>query len=138
LESAAFKEKEEVASKLERTLEEKAKLLKDYEGQVERYNKLSDEHDKLVGHRNHKQRIRYHMNVKKENSLLKEEVTRLKNILSIKSGKVDELETALTRYNTHKIVSEQAGHIQSPVNVSRRSREKSVEIKENISPTSTQ
>lgn len=39
---------------------------------MSRYSKLSDEHSKLVGHRNHKQRIHYHMQIKKENDLLKE------------------------------------------------------------------
>ncbi|XP_062501165.1 kinesin-like protein KIF15 [Corticium candelabrum] len=137
MESAAFREKEEIASNLQRVLEEKAKSQKDYETLMSRYSKLSDEHSKLVGHRNHKQRIHYHMQIKKENDLLKEEIARLKSRLMFKTGQVDELETALTRYNTHKLISEQHGHIVPPT-ASRRTREKSVEIKENISPTSSQ
>ena len=89
LEAKTFDEKEALASQLEKVLEEKERVekvfwyllrgvqsdecrLKDYKVLEIQHRKVSDENARLTGHQNSNQRIKYHMDLKKENNKLKD------------------------------------------------------------------
>lgn len=59
--------------------QDQEKLLQEVEVLRKQVNHLSEENGKLVGHKNHKQRIEYLVKLKKENTKLQEENEKLRN-----------------------------------------------------------
>nr|XP_054748122.1 kinesin-like protein KIF15 [Lytechinus pictus] len=74
LESAHFKEKEDIKSKLEEEREEKSKLVKEVSRLKEVYEEADKKITELGGHQNPKQKIHHFQAVKTENHLLKEQL----------------------------------------------------------------
>ncbi|XP_071959413.1 kinesin-like protein KIF15 [Antedon mediterranea] len=77
LECTAFEKKGQLESKLEEIMEEKSRLEQDVEKTRKSNEALRTENTKLVGHQNLKQKIQHHIQIKKENNHLREEVARL-------------------------------------------------------------
>ncbi|NWI60466.1 HMMR protein, partial [Calyptomena viridis] len=61
---------------------EKNALLQEHGAAQEELNKLSDAYAKLLGHQNQKQKIKHVMKLKEENGRLKQDVSRLRALLS--------------------------------------------------------
>ncbi|NXA03332.1 HMMR protein, partial [Sapayoa aenigma] len=61
---------------------EKNALLQEHGAAQEELNKLSDAYAKLLGHQNQKQKIKHVMKLKEENAHLKQDVSRLRALLS--------------------------------------------------------
>ncbi|XP_032558750.1 hyaluronan mediated motility receptor isoform X1 [Chiroxiphia lanceolata] len=61
---------------------EKNALLQEHGAAQEELNKLSDAYAKLLGHQNQKQKIKHVMKLKEENSHLKQDVSKLRALLS--------------------------------------------------------
>ncbi|XP_065827584.1 kinesin-like protein KIF15 [Oscarella lobularis] len=95
LEAKTFDEKEALASQLEKVLEEKERVEKDYKVLEIQHRKVSDENARLTGHQNSNQRIKYHMDLKKENNKLKDEIKRLNERLYYHKTRVKELQAAV-------------------------------------------
>ncbi|XP_071509705.1 kinesin-like protein KIF15 [Diadema antillarum] len=76
LESAHFKEKQDLRSQLEGEHEEKSKLSKEVSRLKEKNEEMSLENAKLVGHQNSKQKIHYHMQVKNQNMELSKQLSK--------------------------------------------------------------
>nr|XP_006824742.1 PREDICTED: kinesin-like protein KIF15-like [Saccoglossus kowalevskii] len=78
LEITHFQEKENYRSQLEETMEEKTKLMKDIKKIEEKNEELAAQNAKLIGHQNLKQKIQYHLQIKKENNQLREQMAQIK------------------------------------------------------------
>ncbi|NWI86444.1 HMMR protein, partial [Pitta sordida] len=61
---------------------EKNALLQEHGAAQGELNKLSDAYAKLLGHQNHKQKIKHVMKLKEDNALLKQDVSRLRALLT--------------------------------------------------------
>ncbi|XP_070574657.1 kinesin-like protein KIF15 [Ptychodera flava] len=79
LEMAHFKEKEELRSSLEQEIEIKTKLSMEIKKLEEKCEEAAIENAKLITHQNLKQKIHYHLQIKKENTHLKEQLNKVKN-----------------------------------------------------------
>jgi len=77
-EDIAHKEKEQYKSKLEQLQEEKMISEEALVKSTVQLEKLQKELDKLTGHQNIHQKIQLHLQIKKENNALKQELAKLK------------------------------------------------------------
>ncbi|NXA80571.1 KIF15 protein, partial [Thryothorus ludovicianus] len=78
LELKAFKEKEEIRSKLEVAYEERDRIEKEIELLRKQVDSLAEENGKLLGHQNLNQKIQYLVKLKKDNAKLTEETEKLR------------------------------------------------------------
>lgn len=78
LESKAFREKEELRSKLEESSEQREQVQKELALLRKQVEFLAEENGKLLGHQNTNQKIQYLVKVKKENARLSEVVEKLR------------------------------------------------------------
>ncbi|XP_065064430.1 kinesin-like protein KIF15 isoform X2 [Rhopilema esculentum] len=76
-EEKVFEEKEELKSQLSVVMEEKTKLSQTNDELTERAKTLEAENAKLASHQNLNQKIKHHLNLKKENNQLKEQISKL-------------------------------------------------------------
>uniref|UniRef100_A0A663DW68 Kinesin family member 15 n=1 Tax=Aquila chrysaetos chrysaetos TaxID=223781 RepID=A0A663DW68_AQUCH len=78
LELKAFREKEEIRSKLEETYEEKDRIGKEMDLLRKQVDFLAEENGKLLGHQNLNQKIQYLVKLKKDYAKLTEETEKLR------------------------------------------------------------
>ncbi|KAJ7421652.1 Kinesin-like protein KIF15 [Pitangus sulphuratus] len=78
LELKAFKEKEDIRSKLEEAYEERDRTEKEIELLRKQVDCLAEENGKLLGHQNLNQKIQYLVKLKKDNAKLTEETEKLR------------------------------------------------------------
>ncbi|XP_074939562.1 kinesin-like protein KIF15 isoform X3 [Phalacrocorax aristotelis] len=78
LELKAFREKEDIRSKLEETYEERDRIGKEMDLLRKQVDSLAEENGKLLGHQNLNQKIQYLVKLKKDYAKLTEETKRLR------------------------------------------------------------
>ncbi|XP_064300136.1 kinesin-like protein KIF15 isoform X2 [Phalacrocorax carbo] len=78
LELKAFREKEDIRSKLEETYEERDRIGKEMDFLRKQVDSLAEENGKLLGHQNLNQKIQYIVKLKKDYAKLTEETKRLR------------------------------------------------------------
>eukprot|EP00040_Diaphanoeca_grandis_P021406 m.114042 g.114042 ORF g.114042 m.114042 type:complete len:1372 (+) comp28322_c0_seq1:106-4221(+) len=89
MEQTLYKEKEELKSKYEQSQEAKLRVEEDHAKLKHKLTDLQAETDKLVGHQNTGQKIQLHLQIKKENNALKNDILKLKQQLSKSSANVE-------------------------------------------------
>ncbi|KAL5466847.1 hypothetical protein EMCRGX_G030998 [Ephydatia muelleri] len=128
LEEKLFAEKEDLRSKYETILEEKAKLSKQCEN-------LAKENAAITGHHNLRQRIQYHAQTKMENNKLKEEVIQLQTQLKKKTERLHHMYKVLEERDllgSGKFVA--AAQLSSQRHTENTPVESEDSIKENVAP----
>lgn len=74
---------------------ERDALLNEYGANQEELNKLADAYARLLGHQNQKQKIKHVMKLKDENISLKQEVSKLRSVVSRQKSDLEQLRAKL-------------------------------------------